>query len=102
LGYNDTVTITLSGEYDIASTPRLRARFATHPPAGGELLVDLRGATFIDVSTVRVLFEVEEAARREGWTLLVAVEPGPVRRLLALTGADTRLALVSDSEALAA
>lgn len=64
--------------------------------------MDLRGATFIDVSTLHVLLDAEVDARREGWSLRVAVEPGPVRRLLELTGADTRLALVSDAKPLAA
>ena len=64
--------------------------------------MDLRGATFIDVSTLRVLLDAEEDSRREGWTLRIAVEPGPVRRLFELTGAATQLALVSDSEPLAA
>ncbi len=94
------MALVLSGELDIATAPAMRERLAIHPPAGTELLVDLRGVTFMDCSALRVLLEAQEASRQEGWALRVAVAPGPVQRLIELTG--TARLLASESDAVAA
>ena len=96
------MTLTFSGELDIATTPVLRERLESRALPGTDLLVDLRGVTFMDCTALRALLDAQMASILEGWALSVAVSPGPVLRLLELTGADRRLTLAKEQRALAA
>ncbi len=101
-GTLETMTLTFAGELDIATTPALRERLAARPLPGAPMLVDLREVTFMDCSALHVLLDAHMDAVLGGWELSVAVSPGPVRRLLELTGADRRLTLASGPAELAA
>ena len=51
--------LTLRGELDLATVPRLEHALAN---AGEDVVLDLRGLTFMDSTGVRVLLEAAEAA----------------------------------------
>jgi anti-anti-sigma factor len=52
----------------------------------GVLLVDLRPITFLDSSGVRALLDAERQVQALGGRLEVLVPPGPVTRVLEVTG----------------
>jgi anti-sigma B factor antagonist len=83
-----TVTVSPSGELDIATVPRLADALAAAERPYTRLVLDLRGLSFIDSSGLRLVLMEVERARGEGHT--VAVIPGDerVQRIFRLTGAD--------------
>jgi len=82
--------ITLRGELDLATVPRLEHALAN---AGEDVVViDLRGLTFMDSTGVRVLLEAAEGA---GPGLrMIAPEDDEVRVTIAETGIAPLLPLV--------
>jgi anti-anti-sigma factor len=62
-----------------------------------EILVDLRGVTFLDSIGLRSLFRTCAWCDREHVALCVLPGSAPVRRLLRVTGADMRLPLTDDT-----
>lgn len=81
--------LTLRGELDLATTPRLEQALAE---AGDDVLLDLRGLTFMDSTGVRALLE---AAEGHGPGLrMIAPENGEVRVTIEETGIAPLLPLV--------
>ena len=81
--------LTLRGELDLATAPRLEHALAD---AGEDVVLDLRGLTFMDSTGVRVLLEAAEAA---GPGLrMIAPEDGEVRVTIEETGIAPLLPLV--------
>jgi anti-sigma B factor antagonist len=62
-----------------------------------EILVDLRGVTFLDSIGLRSLFRTCYWCDREHVALCVVPGSAPVRRLLRVTGADMQLPLTDDA-----
>ena len=60
------------------------------------LVVDVTAVTFADVPAVGALLGLRRRAEVHDVRLVVVVAPGPVARLLALTGAEERLDIVVD------
>jgi anti-sigma B factor antagonist len=82
------VVVEVAGELDVATAPELERALAD---VGGDVTVDLSGATFADPSGLHVLL----SARAGGCRLRVVRRGGgPVARLLALTGTDGLLTAV--------
>lgn len=76
--------VVLSGEFDIAAAPRLRAR-VDETARGQALVLDLSRTSFIDSAVLKELLRARvELAERDSRLLLAGVPP-PVRRLLDLT-----------------
>jgi anti-anti-sigma factor len=96
---DDTVTIALAGEFDLAT--RSKVERALVPMASGErLVVDLTGLSFIDSTGIRILMELDVRARMDGWTLVIARTPGgPVQRVLDLCNVSDRVLIVDDQAA---
>jgi anti-anti-sigma factor len=79
--------LTLSGELDLQTQRRLRSELSE--AAGDrsrELLVDLRGVTFLDSSVVAVLVHTGQQLRRQGRAMACVTSTGPVEQLLDKTG----------------
>jgi len=74
----------LHGEHDVATAPALREAIALAEAAGDEVVIDLRGCTFIDSSVIAELLR----ARRNRPVRLVLSEASDdaVRRTLELCG----------------
>ena len=87
--------LTLRGELDLATAAQLGQALAD---AGDEVLIDLRGLTFMDSTGVR---ELLEAAERNGRGLrIIAPETGQARVTIEETGIAALLPLVeADGEA---
>jgi anti-anti-sigma factor len=81
------LVLTVRGELDVATAPRLRVRIGELTLTSGQLLVvDLSGVTFCDSSGISALIAARNAAEAaEAKVALVAV-PARLTRTLALTG----------------
>jgi anti-sigma B factor antagonist len=95
----DAVTLTLTGELDIATVPRLeealRSALAGEP---AELTIDLRPLTFMDSSGLRQFIVLTERAETEGWRLRL-IRPGqPTLSIFQITRAEENLPFVDAPE----
>ncbi|MFW3470066.1 STAS domain-containing protein [Streptomyces microflavus] len=84
--------IALSGEFDIATAPAVRAR-ALDLIANGhpDLVADLGGVTFCDSSGLGALIGIWRCAKDANGSLTLAAIPERLDRLLSVTGMDTVL-----------
>lgn len=104
LGDDDIGLIALGGEVDISSAPRFKKEFEQLIGAGhADIVVDLKGVTFIDSSALGVLVGAVRRLHPLGGRLVVVAEGHAVMRPVTLTGLDQVFTVVSDrDEALAA
>ncbi|MCT9094172.1 STAS domain-containing protein [Streptomyces sp. ASQP_92] len=84
--------IALSGEFDLAAAPAVRAR-ALELIANGHphLVADLSGVTFCDSSGLGALVGIWRCAKDADGSLTLAAIPDRLSRLLSVTGMDTFL-----------
>lgn len=92
--------LTLRGELDIATLPRLEealeAVLAERPE---RLVLDLRPLAFLDSSGLRQFIVLADRAQLEGWEL-VLVRPGPpMLSIFQITRADENLPFVDEPPA---
>ena len=86
--------IELTGELDIATAPDLEQALETPLAAGAEdIVLDLRGVTFIDSSGLRVVLVASRSAASEGRRLIVVPGDGQVLRVIRLAQVEDRLDL---------
>ena len=81
--------VVLRGELDLATAPRLEQALAD---AGADVLLDLRGLTFMDSTGVRLLLEAAES-HRPGLRIIAPAD-GEVRMTIEETGIAPLLPLV--------
>jgi anti-anti-sigma factor len=78
------VRLIVDGELDIASVPQLRELLSRLEDERADVVLDLTAVTFLDSTTVRLLWSL--ADRQRGGHLVIAPPVGPARELLELTG----------------
>jgi len=91
------VTVTIRGELDLATAPRLQAELDRLHGTGFErAIIDLRRLVFLDSTGLEAIVKFHKRATSEGAE--VAVVPGPraVERLFAVMQLDRSLNLVDD------
>jgi anti-sigma B factor antagonist len=77
----------LSGEFDAYSTPWLEEQLMAAIERGlYELVLDMCGVTFVDVSTLNVVIRAMKHAYRHNGHLVVACGQRPVLRAIELAG----------------
>jgi len=87
-----TVTIELEGELEIASAPALERLFGeVERDRWPTVVLDLRQLDFIDSSGIRVLLTANDRIGRLGGRVALRRPSRPVRRTLAVIGADSIL-----------
>ena len=85
------VSVTISGEIDIATSPAMGdALAAGRGPA--HLEVDMSAVTFMDASGIGVLLAARQQAVDGGGSLTLRAPSGAVRRLTGVLGLDELLA----------
>jgi anti-sigma B factor antagonist len=88
----EVVRVKPVGELDLATVLVLADQVTELLAVGFEqLIIDLRGLSFIDVSGLRLLLSLAHRARSDGWRLSLIQGGEPVRRLFTLTDTDRRL-----------
>jgi anti-anti-sigma factor len=97
----EQLRVVAAGELDPSTAGALRAQLAALLDVGGrhDVVVDLREVAFMDTSGVHALLDADRRACEEGVRLVVVVEPGPVREVLRLTGADRVLTVAASDGA---
>jgi anti-sigma B factor antagonist len=81
--------VTLSGEVDIYTAPRLKERMVQLFDAGvRDMIVDLSEVTFIDSTALGVLIGGVRRVGDNGGSISLVVATRPVERILTVTGLD--------------
>jgi anti-anti-sigma factor len=85
---HEAITLTVAGELDIATAPRVADHLAAIDAAGGteRVVLDLGGLTFLDSSGVALLLGAARRAEAAGRALTIVRTPPEARRVLALCG----------------
>jgi anti-anti-sigma factor len=102
-GLGDVPGVAVRGEIDINAVDALdtaldsRIRMTT-----GAFVVDLSETTFLDSSGLATLMRARGLLGREDRQLVIVCRPGPVRRILELTGTAELFVIYSSREEAAA
>jgi anti-anti-sigma factor len=84
--------ITLAGELDLATAPRLRDELehaATHTTQA--VVLDLSGLKFMDCAALRAVIAFADGVRIRGWRLRCVSPPPRVARIWRLTNTEMNL-----------
>ena len=88
------VVLPLVGELDVARASEAYKRLLGLDLRGGtELVLDLRGLTFMDSTGLRLVIRWDTAAREGGFRFSVVPGEEVVQRVFRLTGMDQHLTL---------
>jgi anti-anti-sigma factor len=95
----DVIRICPLGEVRMETVGRIRAQIETVAGDGATgLVLDLRGATFVDSAGLDLILEVDAASREEGWEFELVGAPARVQRVFDLTGSRARLPFLTASQ----
>ena len=93
------VRVCPSGEIDIATTDTVRERIAGLFEEGFRcILVDLREATFLDSTGLRLMVDLDSSSRTAGWRFAIVAGPEEVQRAFEVTGLLARLPFVDAND----
>ena len=96
-----TVTLVLSGEFDLVSAPAVEKAIDELAPSDAELLVvDLRAVGFMDSTGLHLLLRLHQAAHESGRRFVLIRGREAVQRLFDLTGLAESLTVVDSPEQL--
>ena len=88
----EVTVVALEGEIDLASVPEIEDRIAAAERENpDQLVIDVRGITFMDSSGLRVLLAAHHRAREAGREFALVRGSEAVDRLLKVTGLAGRL-----------
>lgn len=88
----DVVRVVPRGELDLASADVLQDRIGEVLDAGyRDVVLDLRGLTFMDSTGVRLVLELDALARRDGLDLALIQGPPAVARVFEIASLTQRL-----------
>jgi anti-sigma B factor antagonist len=93
---DDATIVRVRGEFDLAAE-RPCVEFFRQLEDGqkGELILDLREVTFLDSTGLRLILDLWNRSREEGFDLAVLPGTGSVQRLFELTGLDRVLPIIT-------
>ncbi len=94
----DHLIVSLAGEIDLYTAPRLRAELAAALAGEGpvRVVVDMSGVEFCDSTGMNVLLAAHRQARDLGGEFWLAAPPLPVRKILQVTGLDSVFTIRDD------
>jgi anti-anti-sigma factor len=87
--------VRVNGEFDLTAAQDVRDRLPqvqTEPVR--ELVLDLRGTTFIDSSGIGVIVQLWNESRHDGFGFSVLAADGHVRELLKMTGLSDTVPII--------
>jgi anti-sigma B factor antagonist len=95
----DAVRVCPHGEIDLATTGAIREKFEEMSALGfRRVVLDLRGATFLDSTGVRLALELSECSRTADWEFAVIEGPAAVQRIFELTGVRSRMPFIAPTQ----
>ncbi len=93
-------TLSITGELDIATAPRLEEEVNKAVADGATtVLVELQNLSFIDSSGLRMFLHLTQQASSEGWRLVIANPSEQVRTVLRVTGTEGELPIAHETPA---
>jgi anti-sigma B factor antagonist len=97
----DHTVMSVSGEIDLYTAPRLHGELATALAGGGpvQLVVDMSGVQFCDSTGMNVLLAAHRRAREHGGDLELAAPRPAVRKILQVTGLESVFTVVDEQAA---
>ena len=96
-----TVTLALSGELDLVSSPALERAMEAHAHLNVELIVlDLRKLDFMDSTGLHMVLRIQQGAHEVGRRFALVRGPDQVQRLFDLTGLTETLTIVDSPDQL--
>ncbi|WP_230316743.1 SDR family NAD(P)-dependent oxidoreductase [Conexibacter sp. W3-3-2] len=95
----DRVVLTVSGDFDLATTPTHAATFRTLSRSERHVILDLRGTRFVDSTGLAVLLNSARRAIAAGNHCVAVATPGAVLRVLELSGLVDTLHVQQDLDA---
>jgi anti-sigma B factor antagonist len=94
---DETGRLTLSGELDLATVPRVQEAVDELLARGvGHLVVDLGGLGFVDSSGLRLFIVLDRRAAVEGWTLGLIRPHNAAMGVFEVSGAEENLPFIED------
>jgi anti-sigma B factor antagonist len=92
--------VTLSGELDLATVPRVQeAVEALLGQGASKLVIDLSRLAFVDSSGLRMFIALNDRAADEGWALALIRPAEPSLSVFQITGAEQNLPFIEDTGA---
>jgi anti-sigma B factor antagonist len=96
----DRTVLTLHGELDLASAPRLQSEIESETVDAAEIVVlDLDDVDFIDSAGLRVVLAAHERTVKRGRRLALTPGSPQVQRLLSIAGVDGHLQTIASADA---
>ena len=93
----DAARLTLVGELDMATAPRVEEAVADVLAKGArDVIVDLSGLAFVDSSGLRLFITLNDRAAVEAWTLGLIRPSAPSLSVFQITGAEENLPFIED------
>ena len=94
----DRTVMSVSGEIDLYTAPRLHGELVTALAGGGpvRLVVDMSGVEFCDSTGMNVLLAAHRRAREHGGDLELARPRPAIMKILQVTGLETVFTVVDD------
>jgi anti-sigma B factor antagonist len=101
--HGDQAIVTVSGEIDLYTAPRLQGELTAVLDGGRpvRVVVDMSGVEFCDSTGMNVLLSAMKRAREHGGGLDLAGPRPAVRKILQVTGLDSVFTFVDDAAAAA-
>ena len=98
---NDWVSLAVEGEVDLATVEQLQAAIDDVFDDGSKsLVIDLTGSSFMDSTGLKALVMAHRRFEGAGRSFAIAVDGGPVSRLIDLSGVNTTIRTVASVEEL--
>jgi anti-sigma B factor antagonist len=96
--HDDYTIVTICGEIDLYTAPRLHSELAGLLAEGmpARVVIDMSGVEFCDSTGMNVLLSCLRRARERGGELEIAAPKPAVRKILQVTGLDSVFTLVED------
>lgn len=96
-GNADGVTISVHGEVDVYTAPRLRERLLQFETSGTFVVLDIANMSFIDSTGLGVIAAATKRIRSEGGDLVLRQPTNDTRKVLKLTGLDQIVRIERDA-----
>ena len=93
-GSSERIELALKGELDLGTAAWLRDALRDASRRHDEVIVDLRGVTFLDSTGLRVLIAALRESESGGWSLGVVPGPERVQRVFEVSGTADLLPFV--------
>lgn len=96
----DRTVLSLHGELDMASAPLLQSKLeSAEIEAAAIVVLDLQELQFIDSTGLRIVLAAHERLQEHGGELAVTRGSQQVQRLLAITGTEDHLRVITAPDA---